>query len=171
MRQDSKIRKRLFFTHFFGWVAAAICSHRMTTSLRFGFDDLHAEIARVEATLPSTTSRRRDRGRIDQTYPARTCGSVASIKRALCCGGELHVIVETVSEMLDRVCAASADTNRPCGILIASVWLVSRSRLLDHIELDAGKPAMLAAMSRANKIAETWSSPQQSLRRRVAATG
>jgi transposase len=79
----------------------------------------------------------------------------------LCCGGELHVIGETVSEMLDRVCAASADTNRPCGILIASVWLVSRSRLLDHIELDAGKPAMLAAMSRANKIAETWSSPQQ----------
>jgi hypothetical protein len=55
MRQDSKIRKRPFFTHFFGWVAAAICSHRMTTSLRFGFDDLHAEIARVEATLPSTT--------------------------------------------------------------------------------------------------------------------
>src|SRR6202023_4336163 len=93
--------------------------------------------------------------------PARTCGSVASIKRAVCCGGELHVIGETVSEMLDRVCAASADTNRPCGILIASVWLVSRSRLLDHIELDAGKPPMLAAMSRAKKIAETWLSPQQ----------
>jgi hypothetical protein len=54
--------------------------------LQFGFEDLHADIARVEAILPSTTSRRRDRGPNDQACrricPAKTCGSISSIKRA-----------------------------------------------------------------------------------------
>jgi hypothetical protein len=107
MRQDSKIRKRLFFTHFFGWVAAAICSHRMTTSLRFGFDDLHAEIARVEATLPSTTVKtprsRPDRPSLPAHLPREDMRLDLEHQACPCCGGELHVIGETVSEMLDHV--------------------------------------------------------------------
>jgi hypothetical protein len=78
----------------------------------------------------------------------------------------------TSRETIRRRCEASADANRHLGVLIAgSVWLVSRQRLLDRIELDEGKPAMLAARSRAEKLAKMRSSPQQSLRRRVAATG
>src|SRR3979490_2897699 len=56
--------------------------------LQFGFEDLHADIARAEATLPSATVKAPslDRGPIDQACrricPARTCGSISNIKRA-----------------------------------------------------------------------------------------
>jgi hypothetical protein len=81
-------------------------------------------------------------------------------------------IASCSDETIRRKCEAAVLTDRRLGILIAgSVWLVSRSRLFDHIELHDGKPAMLAARSRAEKLAETWSPPQQSRRRRVAATG
>jgi len=50
------------------------------------------------------------------------------------------------AETVRRRCEASADTNRPLGILLAeSVWMVSLARLLDDIEKREGKPAMLAA--------------------------
>ena len=81
-------------------------------------------------------------------------------------------IAAVSSETIRRRCETAALTNRPLGLLIAgSVWLVSLSRLLDQIELREGRPAMLAAATRAEKIAEMRSSPQQSLRSRVAATG
>jgi hypothetical protein len=82
-------------------------------------------------------------------------------------------IAATSTETIRRRCEATASTSRPLGVLIAgSVWLVSRSGLLGWIEAhEGGAPAMLAARSRAEKLAEMRSSPQQSLRRRVAATG
>src|SRR5436309_523306 len=52
--------------------------------LQFGFEDLQADIARVEATLPSTpvkTPRSRpDRPSLPEHLPARTSGSKSSIK-------------------------------------------------------------------------------------------
>src|SRR6266566_9399052 len=56
------------------------------------------------------------------------------------------VLAALSSETIRRRCEAAAPTNRPLGVLIAgSVWLVSRSQLLDQIELREGKPARLAA--------------------------
>jgi hypothetical protein len=82
------------------------------------------------------------------------------------------VIAATSRETIRRRCEAVADTHRALGVLIAgSVWLVSRQRLFDWIEAHEGAPAMLAARSRAEKLTETWSSPQQSPQSRVAATG
>jgi hypothetical protein len=53
---------------------------------QFGFEDLHADIARVEPRFDQRRSGRRDRGPIDEACrricPARTCGSISSIKRA-----------------------------------------------------------------------------------------
>src|SRR5258707_5423302 len=55
--------------------------------LQLGCKVLHADIARVEAILPSTTSRPRDRGPNDQACrricPVRTSGSNLSIRCAL----------------------------------------------------------------------------------------
>jgi hypothetical protein len=66
------------------------------------------------------------------------------------------VIAAVSSETIRRRCEAAALTNRPLGILIAgSVWLVSLSGLLDQIELREGKPARLAAATRAEKLAES----------------
>ena len=56
--------------------------------LQFGFEDLDADIARAEATLPSAAARRPSAGRrsIDRacrrTCRARTCGSISSIRLA-----------------------------------------------------------------------------------------
>jgi zinc-finger binding domain of transposase IS66/Transposase IS116/IS110/IS902 family/Transposase C of IS166 homeodomain len=75
--------------------------------LRLGFDDLEADVARAEATLPSgTTTTPRSRGdsprlpdhleRVDHSLDLehRVCP---------CCGGALHAIGETISEVLDHV--------------------------------------------------------------------
>ena len=77
--------------------------------LLFGFKDIEADIARVEATLPP------ERGK---TRPCRSQADRPSLPAHLtredmrldpehrvcpCCGGKLHVIGETVSEMLDHV--------------------------------------------------------------------
>jgi hypothetical protein len=85
---------------------------------------------------------------------------------------EAAAVYAKSAETVRRRCEGSADTNCPLGILLAeSVWMVSLARVLDDIEARDGRHAMLAAASRATKIAETRSSPQKSLRSRVAATG
>jgi transposase len=75
--------------------------------LQFGFEDLHADIARVEATLPSTTVRtprsRPDRPSLPAHLPREDMRLDLEHQACPCCGGELHVIGETVSEMLDHV--------------------------------------------------------------------
>jgi hypothetical protein len=75
--------------------------------LQFGFEDLHADIARVEATLPSTTVKtprsRPDRPSLPAHLPREDMRLDLEHQACPCCGGELHVIGETVSEMLDRV--------------------------------------------------------------------
>jgi len=75
--------------------------------LQFGFEDLHADIARVEATLPSTTVKaprsRPDRPSLPAHLPRENVRLDLEHQECPCCGGELHVIGETVSEMLDHV--------------------------------------------------------------------
>jgi transposase len=75
--------------------------------LQFGFEDLHADIARVEATLPSTTAKtprsRPDRPSLPAHLPREDMRLDLEHQACPCCGGELHVIGETVSEMLDHV--------------------------------------------------------------------
>ena len=75
--------------------------------LQFGFEDLHADIARVEATLPSTTVKtprsRPDRPSLPEHLPREDMRLDLEHQTCPCCGGELHVIGETVSEMLDHV--------------------------------------------------------------------
>jgi hypothetical protein len=52
-----------------------------------------------------------------------------------------------------RRAEAAAFTDKPIGILMAgAVWLFSLRRLLDAIELKDGRPARLAAQSRAEKM-------------------
>jgi transposase len=75
--------------------------------LQFGFEDLHADIARVEATLRSTTVKtprsRPDRPSLPAHLPREDMRLDLEHQACPCCGGELHVIGETVSEMLDHV--------------------------------------------------------------------
>src|SRR5262245_58693441 len=75
--------------------------------LRLGFDDLEADVARVEATLPSgTTTTPRS-----QDDSPRLPDQLERVDRSLdlehrvcpCCGGTLHAIGETISEVLDHV--------------------------------------------------------------------
>src|SRR5882762_7362654 len=75
--------------------------------LQLGFEDLNADIARVEATLPLTTVKT-PRSRLDRpSLPAHLTREDIRLdlehQACPCCGGELHVIGETVSEMLDHV--------------------------------------------------------------------
>src|SRR5439155_19998360 len=91
-----------------GWSSAAASPRRSigaginATPATFGFEDLHADIARVEATLPSTTAKTPDRGASD-SLPAHLSRKDMRLdlehQAYPCCGGELHVIGETVSEM------------------------------------------------------------------------
>jgi transposase len=54
--------------------------------LQLGFDDLNADIARVEATLPLTVAKasrgRGERPSLQRICPARTCGLISIIERA-----------------------------------------------------------------------------------------
>src|SRR6202165_318119 len=77
--------------------------------LQLGFDDLHADIARVEATLPPPAAKA-PRSRPDRpSLPAHLTREDIRLdpehQACPCCGGKLHVIGETVSEMLDHVTA------------------------------------------------------------------
>jgi transposase len=75
--------------------------------LRFGFEDLETDIARAEATLPSITAKtprmRTDRSSLPAHLPREDVRLDLEHQDCPCCGGELHVIGETVSEMLDHV--------------------------------------------------------------------
>jgi len=77
--------------------------------LLFGFEDLEADIARAEATLPSETVKtRRCRSQIDRpSLPAQLPREDIRLdpehQACPCCGGNLHLIGESVSEMLDHV--------------------------------------------------------------------
>jgi transposase len=77
--------------------------------LQFGFEDLNADIARAEAALASArvkTPRPRsqtDRPSMPAHLPREDMRLDLEHQACPCCGGELHVIGETVSEMLDHV--------------------------------------------------------------------
>src|SRR6266852_3047836 len=75
--------------------------------LRFGFEDLHADIARVEAKLPSATVKtprsRPARPSLPEHLPREDMRLDLEHQVCPCCGGELHRIGETVSETLDHV--------------------------------------------------------------------
>jgi transposase len=76
--------------------------------LRLGLEDLNADIARVEATLPEKIRAPASRSRTDRpSLPAHLPREDMRIDldQQTCpgCGGELHAIGETVSEMLDHV--------------------------------------------------------------------
>jgi hypothetical protein len=64
-----------------------------------------------------------------------------------------------------RLCVETAKAGHPIGVLIAgSNWLVSLRRLLAQIEQSDGRPAYLAAQTRANKIADLKLRDQTSIR-------
>lgn len=77
--------------------------------LQFGFEDLEADLARAEAKLPSVaakTSRARsqgDRPSLPAHLPREDRRLDIEHEACPCCGGALHAIGETVSEMLDYV--------------------------------------------------------------------
>ena len=77
--------------------------------LQLGFEDLNAEIARVEATLPSARGETRrsglrpDRPSLPAHLPREDIRLDLDHQVCPCCGGVLHAIGETVSEMLDHV--------------------------------------------------------------------
>ena len=76
--------------------------------LRLGLEDLNADIARVEATLPEKIRTPASRSRTDRpSLPAHLPREDMRIdldqQTCPCCGRELHAIGETVSEMLDHV--------------------------------------------------------------------
>jgi transposase len=77
--------------------------------LQFGFEDLECDLARVEARLPSAaikTSRARprdERPSLPAHLPREDMRLDLEHQACPCCGGELHAIGETVSEMLDHV--------------------------------------------------------------------
>jgi transposase len=89
----------------FGRRAERLDEHQM----QLGFEDLHADIARAEATLPSETIRipkcrsQTDRASLPAHLPRETIRLDLEHQACPCCGSKLHVIGETVSEMLDHV--------------------------------------------------------------------
>src|SRR5215210_6384285 len=89
----------------FGRRAERLDDHQM----QLGFEDLHADIARAEVNLPSETigtPKRRaqtDRASLPAHLPRETIRLDLEHQSCPCCGGKLHVIGETVSEILDHV--------------------------------------------------------------------
>jgi transposase len=75
--------------------------------LQLGLEDLNADIATAEAILPSTktkTPRTQDeRPSLPAHMPREDVRFDVECKACPCCGGGLHLIGETVSEMLDHV--------------------------------------------------------------------
>jgi transposase len=77
--------------------------------LQLGFEDLGADIARAEATLPPAavkspmTRSQTDRPSLPAHLPREEMRLDLGHGACPCCGGPLHAIGETVSEMLDHV--------------------------------------------------------------------
>jgi transposase len=77
--------------------------------LQFGFEDLEADIARVQAKLApedapgARSSSRTDRPSLPGHLPRQDIRLDLEHQACPCCGGGLHLIGETVSEVLDHV--------------------------------------------------------------------
>jgi transposase len=77
--------------------------------LQFGFEDLEADLARAEAKLPSSAEKtsgakaRVDRPSLPAHLPREDQRLDIEHQACPCCGGALHLIGETVSEILDHV--------------------------------------------------------------------
>jgi transposase len=77
--------------------------------LQFGFEDLEADLARAEVRLPSAAGKlpepksQVDRPSLPAHLPREDRRLDIEHQACPCCGGELHLIGETVSEMLDHV--------------------------------------------------------------------
>src|SRR5271170_541736 len=77
--------------------------HLADDQLQLGFEDLNADIARVEATLPPAAAKaprmRPDRPSLPAHLSREDIRLDLEHQACPCCGGELHMIGETVSEM------------------------------------------------------------------------
>jgi transposase len=77
--------------------------------LQFGFEDLDADIARIEARLTAAKhstarqSEQADRASLPGHLSREDVRLDLEHKTCACCGGQLHIIGETISEMLDHV--------------------------------------------------------------------
>jgi transposase len=75
--------------------------------LQLGFEDLNADLARAEAIRPSarirTPKTQDERPSLPAHLPREDRRFDVERQACPCCGGPLHVIGETVSEMLDHV--------------------------------------------------------------------
>jgi hypothetical protein len=77
--------------------------------LQFGFEDLEADLARAEAGLPSRVEKSSnsnahvDRPSLPAHLPREDTRLDIEHQTCPCCGGKLHLVGETVSEMLDHV--------------------------------------------------------------------
>jgi transposase len=71
--------------------------------LQLGFEDLNADIARVEATLPRATVKtprsRPDRPSLPAHLPREEIRLDLEHQACPCCGGQLHVVGETVNRL------------------------------------------------------------------------
>ena len=75
--------------------------------MQLGLEDLSCDVARVEATLPPAPAHKSqsqiDRPSMPAHLPREEMRIDIAQQACPCCGGELHRIGETVSEMLDHV--------------------------------------------------------------------
>jgi transposase len=75
--------------------------------LQLGLEDLNADLARVEARLPTTKGEmpkaQGERPSVPAHLPREEMRLDVEHEACPCCGGALHLIGETVSEMLDHV--------------------------------------------------------------------
>jgi hypothetical protein len=77
--------------------------------LQFGFEDLEGDLARAEAKLPSAagntskSNSQLDRPSLPAHLPREDMRLDIEHQACPCCGSQLHVIGETISEMLDHV--------------------------------------------------------------------
>ena len=81
--------------------------HLDDDQLRLGFEDINVDLARAEATLPPTQAQpprtQTKRPSLPAHLPREDVRCNLGRQTCPCCGGELHLIGETVSEMLDHV--------------------------------------------------------------------
>jgi hypothetical protein len=81
-------------------------------------------------------------------------------------------IAEVSSATIRRRAAEAAACGKPLGILIAgSIWLISKTRLIDWIRDHESEYAALCATTRAAKVAQMSAPLQTSARNERAATG
>jgi hypothetical protein len=85
---------------------------------------------------------------------------------------EAAYVADMSTDTMRRRAEAAADAGRPIAVLMAgAMWLFSERRLLAWIEARDGRPARLAAETRARKSRDLRSSPQKSPETAVATAG